>query len=303
MIAVLTALLPVFLIIAFSLVLKRAHVLSEPAWEGMERATYFIFFPIFLFRSLADADFGGYNVWPLALALLCGIASMAAILWALRRRLLIGGPKYTSLYQGAIRWNGFVAVATMQGLYGATGAALTAVAFAVIVPVVNTLCVLILTRHASNETSARAVAKALATNPLIIACVAGIAWRATGLSMPLAIDSAFKVMADASITLGLFTVGSGIDFFGLFEHPRILGLVAGLKLILMPLMMWGFSFLFGVSGPARAVAVVAGAVPTATNAYILARQLGGDSVLMANIVTATTILAFITMPVMVWWLA
>ncbi len=303
MTSVLAALLPVFLIIAFSMVLKRAHMLSEPAWEGMERATYFIFFPVFLFRALADAQFGGYDVWPLAAALLCGIASMAAILWALRHRLFITGPKYTSLYQGAIRWNGFVAVATIQGLYGSEGAQLMAVAFAVIVPVVNTLCVLVLTRHAAAETSARAVMKALATNPLILACVAGVAWRAAGLSMPAAIDSALKVMADASIALGLFTVGSGIDFFGLFEHPRILGLAAGLKLLAMPLMMWGFCVVFGVTGPARAVAVVAGAVPTATNAYILARQLGGDSVLMANIVTATTILAFIAMPAMVWWLA
>ena len=276
MTTVLGALIPTFLIIALSVVLKNARVLGAPAWEGMERATYFIFFPVFLFRSLADADFGGYDVWPLALALFGGIASMAAILWALRRRLPITGPQYTSVYQGAIRWNGFVAVATMQGLYGALGATLTAVAFAVIVPIVNTLCVLVLTRHASNQTSARAVAQTLARNPLIIACVAGIAWKLADLTIPDPIDTALKVMADASITLGLFTVGSGMDFFGLFKNPRVLGLVAGLKLLAMPLMMWAFCVIFGVTGPARAVAVVAGAVPTATNAYILARQLGGD---------------------------
>ncbi len=57
----------------------------------------------------------------------------------------------------------------------------------------------------------------------------------------------------------------------------------------MPLMMTGFCLLYNVTGPARGVAVVAGAVPTATNAYILARQLGGDAPLMANVITFTTL--------------
>ena len=122
MIIVLSALVPTFLIIALAAAMKRVNVLSEPAWEGMERATYFIFFPAFLFHSLADADFGGYNVWPLTYALLSGIAVMAIVLAALRHRMGIDGAQYSSVYQGAIRWNGFVAVATLQGLHGALGA-------------------------------------------------------------------------------------------------------------------------------------------------------------------------------------
>lgn len=299
---VLAALIPTFLIIALAAAMKRVNVLSVPAWEGMERATYFIFFPAFLFHSLADADFGGYNVWALTFALLSGISVMAIVLAALRHRMGIDGAQYSSVYQGAIRWNGFVAVATLQGLHGALGASLSAVAFAAIVPVVNTLSVLTLTRHANNQTSARIVINNLIANPLIIACVAGIAWKASGLIMPGPIDSAINILAVASVPLGLFTVGAGLDFHGLRAHPRTLGIVAALKLILMPVLMFAFCLIYGVTGPARAVAVVAGAVPTATSAYILARQLGGDATLMANIVTATTILAFISMPVMIWLL-
>jgi len=44
------------------------------------------------------------------------------------------------------------------------------------------------------------------------------------------------------------------------------------------------------------VAVLFGAVPTASSAYTLARQLGGDAPLMAAIVTVQTALAFITLP-------
>ena len=38
-------------------------------------------------------------------------------------------------------------------------------------------------------------------------------------------------------------------------------------------------------------------VPAASNAYILARQMGGDAPLMAQILTVETVLAIVTMPI------
>lgn len=302
MMTILGALLPIFLIIGLGAALKRADIVPDAAWAGMERVTYFIFFPAFLFHALSDAHFAGFHVWPLAFALLSGIGVMATVLMLLHRPLGITGQEYSSVYQGAIRWNAFVAVAVLQGLFGAVGTTLAAVAFAAIVPVVNTLCVIILTRHASPGTSTAMVIKSVARNPLVLACAAGIAAQLIGLHLPGPIDTTIKLLADASVTLGLFTVGAGLDFGSLKDHPRLLGITGVLKLFVMPLLMTGFCILYGVHGPARAVAVVAGAVPTATNAYILARQLGGHAPLMANIVTSTTIAALFTMPFMVWLL-
>ena len=303
MIEIARALAPTFLIIALAALLKRAKVFTPGAWEGMERATYFVFFPVFLFHALATANFKGFDVWPLAYAILCGVVTMAAALAVVHRVAGIHGPAYSSVYQGAIRWNSFVAIATLQGLYGRTGITLAAVAFAAIVPLVNTLSVFVLTRHAGRETSLRLAAASVLRNPLVLACLLGIAANAVGLPLPGPLNETLKILADASVTLGLFTVGAGLDFMGLVSQPRILALTAALKLFAMPLFMAGYCVVFGVSGPARAVAIVADSVPTATNAYILARQMGGDSVLMANIVTFTTLLAFVTMPVMVWALA
>jgi predicted permease len=47
-------------------------------------------------------------------------------------------------------------------------------------------------------------------------------------------------------------------------------------------------------------AVICAAVPGAPSSYILARQLGGDAPLMANITTAQTLAAMLTMPIMLW---
>ena len=46
------------------------------------------------------------------------------------------------------------------------------------------------------------------------------------------------------------------------------------------------------------VAILLAALPTATSAYILARQLGGDAPLMAGIISGQTLLAIVTIPLM-----
>ena len=230
--AVLGALLPVFLIIALAAALHRARFLPEAAWSGMERATYFVFFPVFLFHTLARANFRGFHVWPLAFALLSAIAVMAVILPLVRVPVRLGGPAYSSVYQGAIRWNSFVAIATLQALYGATGTTLAAVAFAVIIPAVNTLSVTVLTRHAGAGATARMVVRSVATNPLVVACALGILAQLVSLPLPGPIDSTLTVLSEASIALGLFTVGAGLDFGGLKARPGLMAMVGALKLLL-----------------------------------------------------------------------
>jgi hypothetical protein len=61
------------------------------------------------------------------------------------------------------------------------------------------------------------------------------------------------------------------------------------------------AWIFGIEGMPRTVAVIAGAVPTASSSYVLARQMGGDAPLMANLITIQVIAAIITLPAMIWF--
>jgi hypothetical protein len=73
-----------------------------------------------------------------------------------------------------------------------------------------------------------------------------------------------------------------------------------IRLIGMPLMMMLMSWIVGLDGLPRTVAIIAGAVPTASTAYVMARKMGGDAELMANIVTFQVILAAITLPLFIY---
>ena len=73
-----------------------------------------------------------------------------------------------------------------------------------------------------------------------------------------------------------------------------------IRLIGMPLLMFAGGWLFGMDGLPLTVAVLAGAVPTASSSYVLARQMGGDAPLMANLITVQVLMSVVTLPLMIW---
>jgi predicted permease len=73
-----------------------------------------------------------------------------------------------------------------------------------------------------------------------------------------------------------------------------------LKLLAMPLIMAGTLMLMGVEGQAFAVAMLCAAVPTGSGAYVLARQMGGDAPMVANMLTLQVIAAALTIPLVLY---
>jgi hypothetical protein len=294
---ILNALLPVFIIISLGWLVRARGVLTADTFSQVERLTYFILYPALLFRTIATANLGAYDIGPFALGLLIALLAMTTLLGIIRRAARMGGPVYTSLFQGGLRWNGFVALAIAEGLYGAEGLAVTAVAIAVIVPTVNVFSIVALARHATDApTKFKVVAATMFRNPLVIACFFGAMVNVVGIELAAPIDATFETLGDAALTLGLLCIGGALDFSAAFESRRLLLSASALKLLVMPAFMWGACVALGVTGLPLSIAVLCGAVPGATSSYILARQMGGDAVLMANIITATTVLAIFTMP-------
>lgn len=299
--AILNSLIPVFLVIALGAVIKRIGFLDEGLWAPLDRLTYYVFFPALLLHTLATADLANFDVWPMAYALWGGLFSMVAILMVLRVTTKLTGPQFASVFQGAARWNGFVALAAIGQLYGPEGVTLAAVSFAVLVPTVNVLSVLILTRYAGDTPAGMGtVLKLLSKNPLILACAAGIALNATHIGLPGPLATTADILGKAALTIGLIAIGAGLKWHEALAHKWIVLLTSALKLAVMPALMLGWCIFFDVTGLPRLVVILCGAVPGATSSYILARQLGGDASLMASLITGGTILAAVTMPVILW---
>jgi malonate transporter and related proteins len=71
-------------------------------------------------------------------------------------------------------------------------------------------------------------------------------------------------------------------------------------LIGMPLLVLCLCSITGLSGLARTITVVSAAVPTAATAYTMARKMGGDAELMAQLVTFQSIASLATLPFFIY---
>lgn len=301
---VVAALVPVFALIALGAALHRTHFIDEPSWRAVERVTYYVLFPCFLFNAIAIADFTGQPVGRLALVLVGAIAVMAVLVYVLQRALNLDGPAFSSVFQGALRFNSYVALGAIAAMLGTKGVALSAIAVAIMIPLLNTLCVSVLVRHANNgEATLRMFTKQFAQNPLIMSCLAGIAIQLIGLPLPTVLATTIDMAGKAALPLGLLAVGASLDLADARARPAPVVLATVLRLLLMPLLVAVGTLLVGLTGIAKTAALICAAVPGASSSYILARQLGGDAPLMANITTAQTLAAMVTMPLILWALA
>ncbi len=300
---VVAALLPVFLLIVLGFILKRSLMRLETQWHGLERLTYYVLFPMLLIQTLVKADLTKVPVAGVGGALFLAALAMSLLCLALRpllARLDIDGPAFTSIFQGAARWQTYVALAVSANLYGETGLALASVAMIAIIPLVNVFSVSVLAHYASpKKQSAREIAMTVVRNPLIWACAIGLAVNVLHLPLPRIWHEVADALGRSSLAIGLLVTGAGLHLEGLLRPSLAAAIGVFLKLILMPVLALALALWFGLSGANLAVVAVCSAVPTASSAYVLARQMGGDAPLLAQIITLQTILAAVTMPIVI----
>jgi malonate transporter and related proteins len=306
--AALQALLPVLIIIVVGWTTVSSRLVPREQWVGIDAITYYVLFPCLLVTSLVGADLRALPFATLGLALVLSVLAMSALCLALRPALAarfgIDGPRFSSLFQGATRWNTTVGLALAGFLYGPKGVALMSVAIIAMIPLLNVSSVAVLSWFAAaSAPSAKRIILELMRNPLILACAAGIALNLASIPLPAPVASALELLGRAGLASGLLAVGAGLDLSSLRRLGPALASGTLLRLVLMPLFAFAFTALLGVTGTARGVAILAAAVPAASSSYILARRMGGDARLMAEIITLQTLLAVVTLPFFLWLLA
>ncbi|NEU12149.1 AEC family transporter [Methylobacterium sp. BTF04] len=294
--AVVLALLPVVILIALGMVLRHRGFLAESFWPQAERLGYFVLLPCLFFHGLATAHLDSLPVGALALTLIAATVAVAALAIGLRPLMNIDGPAFTSVFQGSVRFNNYVGVTLAAGLFGAKGVALAAVCNAAIVPTVNILCVMVFARYGSGTLSGRGILKQLATNPLVVASFGGIAFQMLGLDLAPGLKPAMQALGAASLPLGLLCIGAALEFRSARQWIGPVAASSAMKFLAMPIATVAFALSTGLSGPALTVALLFQVLPTASSAYIMARQLGGDAPLMAGITALQTVLALAAIP-------
>ncbi len=137
--------------------------------------------------------------------------------------------------------------------------------------------------------------------PPLWAAVLALALNVSGAPMPVWLEGLLDKMAAGVVPLMLIVVGLGLAWQrGWASRLTLLVPLLAIKLLLVPLFVWGMAPLVGVRGDLLAAVVLEAAMPSMVLGIVLCDRYRLDSALYAEAVTVSTALALLTLPM---WLA
>jgi predicted permease len=296
------ATIPVLLFMAIGIILKHTHFLVDAGWHAIERLVYYILFPALLVHSIINIQYDTVMFLPMVSALNIAALIMFILSFFAWFDRSLNGVRFTSILQNNIRFNGFFAMTIASQYQNGKFLSLVAIGTGLLIPTVNILSVwsLLIWGKASQKESP---VMGLFKNPLILACIVGFVLNYCDVDLTKQVTVPLDMLGQAAMPIALIAVGKGIDF-ELFEQTQLSPLVwAFIRAILYPMVTFFTCHLFGVHDfNIILAATLITAAPTATNSYILARQMGGDAPYMASLISASTLISVITMPIILYFL-
>jgi malonate transporter and related proteins len=288
-------LLPDFLLIALGYVLCRKTALDRPVWEAAERLVYYLLFPVLLFNSILKSPLQPGQTLSLAASAVGVMATGIALALAIGRVPGVDARLHASGAQTAYRFNSFIGLALAERLGGPAGLAFIALCIALCVPLANVAAVWPLARHGGHS-----YGRELLRNPLIVSTVAGLAANIVGLKFPDAVSTTLQRIGLAALPLGLMATGAGLHLGRLKAAPKLAAAFMAIRHALLPALAIGLTAALALPPEQRQIVVMFAALPTASSAYVLAARMGGDGGYVAGLVTLSTLLGMISVPL---WLA
>jgi predicted permease len=149
----------------------------------------------------------------------------------------------------------------------------------------------------------RATLAGMARNPVVVAVFVALLWRLTGLPAPTGMARrVMEMLGAATPAAALFCLGGSLAGFDARAAWRSTVVATAAKLLVMPAVVWGTSRLFGLSPLETAVAVLAAALPTGANAFLLAQRYDVAPARSGATVLVSTALSIVTLSLLLGWL-
>ena len=216
---------------------------------------------------------------------------------------------WTSILQGSMRQNAFIALAIAGSFYGDEGLKIASLFTFIYVPSINIIIITIMvislkkTNQKDSKKGFKNIFIEIFKNPFILAMIAGLLFSFFNLkSMSIIIETS-KLLGSAALPIMLLTIGANIKVKDLTLQITPIIISNTLKLLILPLVVYFVAVQIDLSKTETVVAVIFSAVPTATMSYTFAKQFGADYQLMRGILTTQVVLSFFTIPFLLAFIA
>lgn len=283
---------PICLMLLLGVALRSFNMINDNFIEIASKLVFQVTLPALLFLSIIQSNTITAENVPLVVFGI--IATVVFFIFAtITTRILIKDPKDQGvIIQGAFRSNmAIIGLAYVTNAYGETGVAVAAIYIAGVTILYNILAVVALTPkgQSSSITSYVGMLKAIIKNPLIIAITLALIASNLNLPIPKIIIHAGQHFANMTLPLALLCAGASLNIHEL-KHDKAANIIASsYRLIICPFMITFAAYWYGFKGLDLGIVFFMTSSPAAAASYVMARAMGGNATLAANIIALTTV--------------
>jgi malonate transporter len=292
--------LPVFAVIVTGWLAGWLGYIPRSLADGLVHFAYNVAMPALLFITIAQEPGRNLLEWRFLMAFGGGSILCFALVFLLVR-IAWGCDLASGTIQGmaaAMTNTGFVALPILHSIYGQPAVLPAAIATVFVAAVMFPASVILLESvRRGQDGSARPLllVKQITLNPMVLSTLLGLAWAITGWPIPEPIAAYFNIFAAALTPCALFAIGLGLTAGGMRSNLWASIVLTGVKLVIMPLVVYGLCVASGLNPLYTIAAVVCAAVPTAKTVFILAGEYKVEEELVTATVSITTLLSVVTL--------
>jgi malonate transporter len=306
--------LPVFAVILLGYGVGKTRLFGDEGVKALTTFCFFVAIPAVLFRAMAQLDAPRGSDFTVVLAFYAAVLTAYALAMGVARLVFkLGLAEQAIFATGATYSNilllGIPLVVTAFGPRAALPQSAILALQSVILISLTTF--IVETGRGAGEgeektsfaTIAKSAAIGLATNPIIVAMVAGFAWGRTGLGLHEIVDKSLVFLGQAAVPTALFALGASLTRFHLGGDLRQVAAIGLIKLAVLPALVFvSARYVFGLEPLPVAVATISAAMPSGVNAFVLAMRYDTLVARIAAAVIATTALAWAIAAALLAWM-
>lgn len=287
--------LPVFAMVFIGLGLQRVGWIDDAFVHTASALVFKATLPTLVFLSIIKADLDAALNFRLLIFYFFATLGSFILAWAWARWRIAREDRGVYV-QGAFRGNcGIVGLALAANLYGDFGLSAGSILLGIVILSYNALSVIVLAAYQPGQSPEwRRIGRDILRNPLILSVFAAVPVAWLDLQLPDWIMTSGDYFASLTLPLALLCIGATVSFSAMRTDSSTAFSSALMKMVILPALCTGAAWAVGFSGAELGLLFLFFASPTAAASFVMAKALGGNDRLAANIIAITTLMASVT---------
>ena len=294
--------LPVFFMVILGAILGKTGFLNDSFTSVSDRLVFRFALPVLLFLEIVEADISASFDVKFIVFCTCGILGVFAVACAVVPLFIKSNPKRGSYIQGVYRSNfAILGIPMAANMFGQAGSEKIAMMMPFAIILFNAIAVIIFSVFAPKDTGNHdknvicVILRNVVTNPLIIAVVLALFFQLLPITMPDLMHKSLSYLSGLATPLALLCIGANFKMESLKGRIGLAISASVIKVVIVPLVMILLAIAVGLRDAALGGVLVLFGGPSAVSSYIMAKNMGGDYDLSAQIMLLTTLMSVVTM--------